>query len=93
MIVVLILISLVHQVEMHSVAGHIIFTNGKPSSLPAYTWLTVTIEDTRRADTAAIQLGQSMRQIKKYSSKKDLHFSADFQKNVVIPPVVSVSEI
>ena len=78
---------------MLSVAGEIIFTNGKPSSLPAYTWLTVTIEDTRRADAPAIQLGQSMRQIKKYNRKKDLRFFVDFQKNIVIPPVVSVSEI
>ena len=78
---------------MLSVAGEIIFTNGKPSSLPAYTWLTVTIEDTRRADAPAIQLGQSMRQIKKYNPKKDLRFFVDFQKNIVIPPVVSVSEI
>ena len=78
---------------MLSVAGEIVFTNGKPSSLPAYTWLTVTIEDTRRADAPAIQLGQSMRQIKKYNRKKDLRFFVDFQKNIVIPPVVSVSEI
>ena len=41
---------------MLSVAGNINFTNGKPSSLPAGTWLTVTIEDTRRADAPAIQL-------------------------------------
>lgn len=78
---------------MHSVAGHIIFTNGKPSSLPVYTWLSVTTEDTRRADAPAIQLGQSMRQIKKYNPKNDLRFSVDFQKNVVIQPVASVIEI
>ena len=78
---------------MLSVEGHIIFTNGKPSSLPACSWLTVTIEDIRRADAPAIQLGQSMREIKKYNPKKDLRFFVDFQENVVIPPVVSVSEI
>ena len=63
---------------MLSVAGNINFTNGKPSSLPAGTWLTVTIEDTRRADASAIQLGQSMRQITKYNSKNGLRFSVDF---------------
>ena len=41
-------------------------------------WLTVTIEDTRRADAPAIQLGQSMRQITKYNSKNGLRFSVDF---------------
>ena len=93
MIVVLILISLVHQVEMLSVEGNIIFPKGKPSSLPPCTWLTVTLQDTRRADAPAIQLGQSIHEITKYNPKKDLRFSVYFQNNVVIPPVVSVSEI
>ena len=89
----LVFISVIHQAEMLQVSGKIIFTNGKPSFLPANTWLTVKVEDTSIQDTAATLLGEHQCEIKNYDPTQDLLYSVDFQfpQDVAAPTDVSVS--
>ena len=84
---------MIHHAEMFQVSGKIIFTDGKPSLLPANTWLTVKVEDTSLQDVSAKLLGQHQCEIKNYDFRQDLLYSVDFQipQDVALPTEVWVS--